>query len=160
MGTWFAETWYLAKTLFSKMPKDNEHLEVVQMKFYPWPGYGAMSWAGKLITREDPKNISEWTKKHEEIHLQQAHMMGKTWFSFYLKYLGEYLANLFFTWTGFSGSYYLISVEKQAYGNQARSEYKVTKENLRKYRTPLFLRHDEWIKNKNNWRAHCESIEK
>ena len=159
MKTWIGETWYLVKLLFSKMSKLGE-LEIVQMKFYPWSGYNAMSWAGKLITRKNRDEIKPSTKKHEEIHLQQARMMGKTWFPFYLRYLGEYLVNLLFTWTGTSGSYYLISVEKQAYGNEGNQEYQVTKENLRKYKTPLFFRHSEWKNNKNNWRAHCKSIEK
>ena len=158
MKTWIGETWYLVKTLFSRMPKEGG-LEIVQMKYYPWSGYSAMSWAGKLITRKSPEEVSWTTKIHEGIHLQQARMMGKTWFPFYLRYLGEYLVNLLFTWTGPSGSYFLISVEKQAYGNQENPEYQATKENLKKYKTPLFLRHKEWKENKKSWRSHCREIE-
>ena len=160
MLTWFKELWYLVKTLFTRMPKEYKGLEIVQMKYFPFKGYSAMSWAGKLITRNDPSKVSKTTKKHEEIHLQQARWMGKTWFPFYLRYLGEYLVNLFFTWTGFSGSYYLISVEKEALGNQWNLGYQSTKESIKKYRTPLFLRHKEWRTYKNAWRAHCESIGK
>ena len=156
MKTWFGETWYLVKSLFTRMPKDN-NMEIVQMKFYPWPGYSAMSWCGKLITRRNPNEVSWVTKVHEGIHLQQARIRGG-WWPFYFLYLMEYLWNLLVLWLGVNGSYYCISVEMQAYGRQEDTEYKVTKENMQLYRFG-WKKKKIWRQNKNNWRAFTKGIE-
>jgi len=156
MKTWIAEVWYLVKALFSKVPKDN-NMEIVQMRFFPFKGYLAMSWAGKLITRYDPSQIGESTKVHEGIHLQQARKMGG-WFAFYLTYLIEYLWNLLGLWLGLNGSYYCIHYEMQAFGNELNENYEVTKENMKLYRFG-FRKKKIWRENKKNWRAFCRGIE-
>ena len=41
------ELWYLIKLLFSPL---SDQIDVVQMKHFPFKGYLAMSWCGKIIT--------------------------------------------------------------------------------------------------------------
>ena len=127
------------------------------MKYVLWPGYAALMWCGLLITRPGYK-ISKTTETHENIHLQQAKVLGG-WWIFYIKYLFQYLGNLLVTFSP-KASYYCLDVEKEAYSNERNPNYIVTKESIKKYRTPLFLRHKEWKTYKNAWRAHCESIGK
>lgn len=79
------ELWYLIKLLFTKQ---TNQLEIVKMKYFPFKGYKAMSWCGKIITREDRLDII--TINHERIHLEQALRYG-SWIKYYLAYLWEYI---------------------------------------------------------------------
>lgn len=62
---WFKETGLLIKWLFNSKPSDFNEAQIVQMDHYPWEGYLAMSWCGRIITRKDPSEITEKTIIHE-----------------------------------------------------------------------------------------------
>lgn len=79
------ELWYLIKLLFTTQCLN---IEVVKMKYFPFKGYTAMFWCGKIITRKD--KLSQSTISHEKIHLEQA-LRYRTWIHYYLAYLWEYL---------------------------------------------------------------------
>jgi hypothetical protein len=56
------------------------------MKYFPFEGYSAMSWCGKIITRKD--KVSDKVINHERIHLDQALELAKsektsTWLTYY-----------------------------------------------------------------------------
>jgi hypothetical protein len=122
------ELWTLIKWLFSK-PSDFDEMEIVQMKHFPFSGYSAMTWCGRLVTRKDPSKINQVTKTHESIHLKQAQKVG-SWWKFYLKYLGYWIKGLPFT-----SAYYLIPYEMEAYANENDTSYPVNYDgtNLSKY---------------------------
>ena len=150
----FKEYWTLVKVFFTKVKDTLTHCE---MKHVLWKGYSAMMWCGLLITRPN-YYVFKKTKTHEGIHLQQAKQKG-SWFSYYLSYLGEYLWNLLFLWMGADGAYYSISYEMQAYGNEDREDYKVTKENMKLYK----IKKDKkkiWREYKRMWKSYCRKIER
>jgi len=142
----------LVLALFKNSPKDP--LKHVEMKHVLWPGYAALTWAGLLITRPGYK-LGQVTKTHEDIHRQQAEILGSYWL-FYLLYLWEYLCGLFILWNP-TAAYYTISLECQAYGNEYNKDYKVSKENMKLYR--IKNKRKVWKENKNRWRVYCSSIE-
>ena len=64
------------------------------MKYFPFQGYSAMSWCGKVITRKD--KVSDKVLNHERIHLDQALELAKvektsTWLTYYWQYLKYWL---------------------------------------------------------------------
>lgn len=77
------ELFYLIKLLFTKQ---TNQLEIITMKHFPFKGYKAMSWCGKIITREYV--LDEITINHEIIHLEQA-LRYNSWIKYYLVYLWE-----------------------------------------------------------------------
>ena len=79
---------YLIKLLFNSKPKDCKKLEIMEMKYFPFSGYLAMSWCGKLITRK-PDRINKETVNHETTHLKQAQQYS-SWLAFYFVYLIEW----------------------------------------------------------------------
>lgn len=109
--SFFSELIQLVKYLFATTPKSVDELEIVKMDHFPFKGYIAMSWCGKLITRY-PELISDTVKRHETTHLLQAKQYG-TWFGYYAKYLIEF----------FKGNYYTIPFEVEAYANEDKPEY-------------------------------------
>ena len=118
----FKELWYLIKLLFSDV--SNQKAEVVKMKYFPFQGYSAMSWCGKVITRKD--KVSDKIINHERIHLEQAIEKAKlektsTWFTYYLQYLKYWIKGNPIIAPATS-SYYTIPFEMEAYDN----EHKVT----------------------------------
>ena len=151
--TLIGEYWTLIKGLFTKVSTSLKHVE---MKYVLWKNYFALMWCSMLITRPGAV-VSQTTKVHEGIHLQQARIRGG-WWPFYFLYLMEYLWNLLVLWLGVNGAYYCISVEMQAYGRQEDPEYKVTKENMKLYRFS-WRKKKIWRQNKNNWRAFTRGIE-
>lgn len=102
------ELLYLIKLLFTPLTTE---LEVVTMKHFPFKGYKAMSWCGKIITREYV--IDKITMNHERIHLEQALRYG-SWIKYYLAYLWEWIRY------GYSNNKFEI----EAYTNQYNFNYK------------------------------------
>lgn len=111
----------LIKWLFSSNPSDCDELQIVQMKHFPFSGYSAMSWCGRLVTRKDPSTISEITKNHETIHLKQAQADG-SWVKYYFKYLKEWAKGCIIM-TSVSSAYYTIYYEMEAYANEEDFSY-------------------------------------
>ena len=144
----------LISALFKNKP--DQPLRQVEMKYVLWPGYVTMAWAGLLITRPGYK-LSDSTINHEDIHRQQALVLGSYW-KFYWRYIWEYIGNFFIFWS-FSASYNLISFECQAYGNQDNLGYKVTADNMKLYKFKVSDKKRLWKENKHRWKEFCKQIE-
>lgn len=145
------ELWYLIKLLFSDLT--NQDAEIVQMKHFPFEGYLAMSWCGKIITRK-PDKIKAIDINHERIHLEQALFMG-SWISYYWKYLISWIKGNPCTHPA-SAAYYTIPFEMEAYGNQHNFDYKVTKDSWKKYN--IDNRKKTYKNNRDNWIDYCKNL--
>lgn len=145
------ELWYLIKLLFS--PLQNYKSEIVQLKHFPFQGYLAMSWCGKIITRK-PYKISEIDINHERIHLEQALHMG-SWINYYWKYLIQWIKGNPIIAPA-SSAYYTIPFEMEAYANQHKLNYEVTKDSWKKY--DIKDRKRTYKDNRDNWYEFCRSL--
>lgn len=144
----------LISALFKNKP--DQPLKQVEMKYVLWPGYVALCWCGLLITRPGYK-LSDSTINHEDIHRQQALILG-TYLKFYFLYVFEWLGSLLCT-LSFSGAYETSRFECQAYGNQDNLGYKVTAENMKLYKFKASDKKRLWKENKYRWREFCKQIE-
>lgn len=137
---------YLIKLLFTKQ---SDELEVIKMKHFPFPGFGAMSWCGKIITKYN--YVDDIMKNHERIHLEQA-LQFKSWISYYITYLWYWIKGNPFL----KSSYYTIPFEIEAYGNEKNFNYKASKDSWKKY--IINNRNEHYKLRKYNWRHFCESL--
>lgn len=127
------ELWQLIKWLFVSNPNYTKELEIVEMKYFPFNGFKAMTWCGRLIVHSK-ESVDETTKVHETIHLRQAQAIGN-WIMFYILYLKEWILGNPFK-KPFNSAYYTICFEMEAYANEENKEYVTNykKENLDKYK--------------------------
>jgi len=144
----------LISALFTNTP--DKPLKHVEMKYVLWPGYKLLCWAGLLIHRPGTI-ISGIDENHEDIHRQQAQILGSYW-KFYGRYLLEYLGNFFILWS-FDAAYDLISFEIQACGRENKMGYKVSPENMKLYKFSGREKRKLWKEWKNDWRKFCKGIE-
>ena len=109
--------------LFRSNPSDmvGKDLEVVEFKHFPFKGYKAMSWCGRIIHREGSSQVNETTLNHEKIHLMQAMMCNDSWIRYYLSYLWEWLKCGFLA--PLSANYMTSKYESEAYANEEDFEY-------------------------------------
>lgn len=112
----------LIKYLFKSSPRKTTDLEVIQMKWFPFTGYAAMSWCGKLITKNNIK-VDETLLRHETIHLKQAQQYG-SWLIYYIKYLIEWFKGKPFS-SPTNSAYYTIPFEVEAYANEDNKGYEI-----------------------------------
>lgn len=152
------ELWYLIKLLFSN-PTDQK-VEIVKMKHFPFEGYLAMSWCGKIITRKPEKAKDVVVLNHERIHLEQAlklleNSKQKTWLKFYWEYIKEWIKGGPIMAPA-SSAYYTIPFEMEAYGNEHDFNYKVTKDSWKKYY--IKDRKETYKKYRDNWREYCKNL--
>lgn len=150
------ELWFLIKTLFSPL---SDQVEVVQMKYFPFQGYSAMSWCGKIITRKD---TSDRIINHERIHLEQALQLAKqekssSWLTYYWQYLKYWIKGNPLIAPA-SSAYYTIPFEMEAYGNEHDFNYKVTENSWKKYE--IKDRKKTYKSNRYNWRLYCINLVK
>ena len=151
----FKEFSYLVKLLFHNKPKDCKDLEIIKMKYFPFSGYLAMSWCGKLITRK-PDRINKETVNHETTHLKQAQQYS-SWLAFYFVYLIEWLKGNPFK-TPYKSAYYTIPFEAEAYANEYRDDYN-TKYNPKLLKEKYtFKRRKELFKNFKNVSAWLDYL--
>lgn len=117
------ELWILIKMLFRSNPSDmvGKDLEVVEFKHFPFKGYKAMSWCGRIIHRGSSSQVNETTLNHEKIHLMQAMMCNDSWIRYYLSYLWEWLKCGFLA--PLSANYMTSKYESEAYANEEDFEY-------------------------------------
>lgn len=137
------ELLYLIKLLFTSQSQD---VEIVKLNYFPFKGYSAMSWCGKIIIKD--YEINDSTLQHEYIHLLQA-LQFKSWIRYYLMYLWYWIIGNPFS----QSSYYTIPFEMEAYGNELNPDYKVTKDSWKKY--IIKNRKDTFNANKYNWKSYC-----
>ena len=116
----FKELWQIIKLLFTSKPKDFNELEILKMNNFPFTGYLAMTWCGKLITRY-PEKIDKQTITHETIHLKQAQNYG-SWIAFYATYLLEWIKGNPII-SPMQSAYYTIPFEVEAYANEDNNNY-------------------------------------
>ena len=123
------------------------------MNHFPFQGYLAMTWCGKIITRK-PEKISAVVKNHERIHLWQA-LQYKSWLDYYWQYL-KYWVKGGPIMAPASAAYYTIPFEMEAYGNERNFDYKVTANSWKKYE--IENRKETYKKYRDNWRHYCRSL--
>lgn len=149
------ELWFLIKTLFSPL---SDQVEVVQMKYFPFQGYSAMSWCGKIITRKD--NISDRIINHERIHLEQALQLAKqekssSWLTYYWQYLKYWIKGNPLIAPA-SSAYYTIPFEMEAYGNEDDYNYHPVNNSWKLYE--LEDRKETYKKHRDNWKQFCKDL--
>lgn len=118
--SFFKELYYLVKWLFAGSPREATNLEIVKFDYFPFKGYSAMSWCGKIVTR-NPERISITVSNHEKIHLMQAKKY-QTWIQYYLVYLWQWMKGNPLT-SPSASAYYTIPFEMEAYANEEKIEY-------------------------------------
>ena len=118
------ELWILIKMLFGTRPSDSVYkdLEVMVMKHFPFKGFKAMAWCGKIIHREGSSSVDEVTMCHEKIHVMQAVMCSDSWVKYYLVYVWEWLKGNPFVHPA-SSAYLTTPQEMEAYANEEKPEY-------------------------------------
>lgn len=129
------ELWKLIKMLFATRPSDfiyNE-LEVVNMKHFPFKGFKALAWCGKIIHRVDSSSVNDITLNHEKIHVMQAMMCNDSWVRYYLAYLWEWIRRGILA--PMTANYYVSKFESEAYANEGDFDYcaNYNGKNLAKY---------------------------
>lgn len=153
---WFKETWFIIKSLFNSKPLDYDKVEVVIMDHYPWNGFSAMSWCGKLLTKRD---FVKWTTfNHENIHLKQAQQFD-SWLAYYWSYFKYWIKGGIFIHPT-SAAYYTIPYEMEAYANEDNADY-ITNYNPHmlsiytiKDRKKTYKQHQ----GKSAWIEYCKSL--
>lgn len=137
----------LIKWLFSSSPVDHKGLEVVEMTCFPFEEYNAMSWCGRLITR-DKKDINSTTIRHETTHLKQAQQYS-TWIGYYFDYFKEWWSN--------GRNYYDNVFEREAYANEDNSSYNdiYNPKNINKYHHAKSFNQ---FKNFHEWKQYLKSL--
>lgn len=148
----------LIKWLFNSKPNDFKELEVVQMKYFPFNGFLAMSWCGRLITKY-PNRLNQTIITHETIHLKQAQQYN-FWISYYVVYLFEWLKGNPFI-KPYISAYYTNPFEVEAYANEDNPNYimnynpKLIKEKYNiKERKIVYTLCDSF----NKWRNYLHSL--
>ena len=130
---------YLLFTLFFTIPKMCKELKIKKMKFFPWSGYCAMSWCGRLICK-DKEKISDVVKRHETIHLNQAKSFW-LWIFYYFSYFWFWFSG-FVILRSWKGSYYTNPFEIEAYANEDNPNYEGT--NWKRYKYSFKERKRLW----------------
>lgn len=154
----FKELIQLIKWLFGSKPSDHDTLQIVQMKYFPFSGYSAMSWCGRLVTRKDPEKISEKTKNHETIHLKQAQTEG-SWLKYYVKYVWWWIKGNPIIHPA-SSAYYTIPYEMEAYANEDDFTYvdNYNPENLKRYIISNRKSTYREKMKKNEWKSYIKTL--
>lgn len=165
------ELWQLIKMLFTSKPSDilkKDHLEIIEMKYFPFPGYRYMMWCGKIITRHEKKAVIERflttqagkrSETHEYGHARQAESEhGDNWIRYYANYSWHWLKGNPFIHPGRS-AYYTNRYEIEAYGNEHRPEYWMNY-NRKLLRTKYTIknRKSTYRKHRDNWKEYCKSL--
>lgn len=141
------ELFILIKLIFKK-PTINR---VYQMRHFPFKGYSAMMWFGYMITRN--KYLKTTTYNHEYIHIMQS---NDSYFTYYLKYFWNWIKHNPFK----KYCYYFNKYEIEAYANQHDSNYKHSKESLKKYdiKNPRKIFKDVCNNSIYAWKNHIKSL--
>lgn len=104
------------------------------------PGFRAITLFGHVFYRMNKEQLERYleresakvTANHERIHILQAKSFKLGYFSFYCRYLAEWIRNLFVYGFRDHIAYDNISFEREAYQNQYNFDYNET--NWREYK--------------------------
>jgi hypothetical protein len=99
------------------------------------PGFLAITLFGHVFYRMNKEQLERYleresakvTANHERIHMLQAKSFKLGYFSFYCRYLYQWVKNLFKYGCKNNTAYYNISFEREAYVNERNFEYNETK---------------------------------
>lgn len=113
----------LAKLLFQSKPNEmlGKDLEIIEMKYFPFKGYKAMSWCGKIIHRKNTSKVNCITMNHEKIHVMQAFVCQNSWIKYYFAYFWEWIRRGLLS--PLSANYYISKFESEAYANEEDLDY-------------------------------------
>ena len=157
--SFISELKQLIKFFFQNSPKKTKELEIIEMEHFPFSGYAAMSWCGKLILRRG-HIVDDSLLRHETIHLKQAQQYN-SWLSYYIRYLIEWFKGDPFKKPYNNSAYYTIPFEIEAYANENKEGQEVNydKDNLKtkytfKNRKELFQN----FKNLSEWKKYIKSL--
>jgi hypothetical protein len=157
------ELWILIKMLFETRPSDvaYKELEVVEMKHFPFEGYNALAWCGKIIHRMGSSEIDDITLTHEKIHAMQALFCDDSWAKYYWSYFVEWLK--FKPWMNpASACYYINKYECEAYANEGNSEYPLRYDGLDlEYKYTIKSAKKMWKElggTAKSWKAYVKSL--
>lgn len=134
---------------------NNDDIDILLFKHFPFNDNVMMMWCGHLITKEkEYTNPEKRILRHERIHLKQAQNYSH-WYKYYLRYVWEWIkGNPFIKPT--DSAYYTVPFEIEAYANEHKAEYKPTKNTIKKY--ILKNRKKLYIENKEKWKQFCRNI--
>lgn len=120
--------------LFTTRPSDfvYQDMDVETMKHFPFKGKTLMCWCGKVITRNENKDLvkryfltkaGKELQNHEEGHKVQAiSEHGDNWARYYLNYLWHWLKHC--PWMNPAhAAYYCNRYEVECFANQHNFEY-------------------------------------
>lgn len=102
--------------------------------FLLFPGFKAIILFGHIFYRMDKDALEKYletrsgkvTSNHERIHVLQAKSFKLGYFSFYCRYLYQWIRNLFkYSLNGYT-AYNNIAFEREAYKNQTNFNYNET----------------------------------
>jgi hypothetical protein len=151
----------LISWLFSGTPKKYSELIAYRMKHFPWSGYSAMSWCGRLVHKKEDISGDTELWNHESIHLMQA-KSHFCWPTFYLSYLWSWLigAVWMFDWWG---GYYTTPYEMEAYANEDKPDYwkTYTTGSMKRYKFSVSERARLWKsvgKNRREWKKYIKTL--
>lgn len=118
------DLWILIRMLFGTRPSDfvYREMEVMEMGHFPFKGFKAMAWCGKIVHREGSSPVDARTMRHEKIHVVQAMLCGDSWVWYYLVYVWEWLKGNPFIAPA-SSAYMTTPQEMEAYANEDKPEY-------------------------------------
>ena len=155
------ELFKLIGLLFQSNPVDviYSDLEVVEMKHFPFKGYKAMSWCGKIIHRVGTSKVDNITMNHEKIHVMQAFSCGDSWWKYYLLYIWEWLRCGFMS--PLSANYYVSKFESEAYANEADFDYcnSYSLDSIEKYKIPnAKKKYNELGGKPSVWKSYVKSL--
>lgn len=148
----------LLRWLFLTSPKDINEMKIIVMKHFPFKGFTAMSWCGKIIVR-NKQNVDDALINHETIHLKQAQTRG-SWIRYYLSYLKEWIKGNPFK-RPYISAYYTNPYEMEAYANEGDKNYtaEYNKTNIDKYylddRKTIYIKQGE---NPSSWKKYIKTL--
>ena len=95
-------------------------MKVIASKFVPLKGFSAINLFGIVVARSECMPLSKRMLNHEAIHSQQIQEL--LYVGFYIWYVAEWVVRLLY-FRNFKKAYRAISFEKEAFGNDADSNY-------------------------------------
>lgn len=158
----------LIKMLFRSKPSDIKEAELMPMKHFPWWDYKFMMWCGRIIYREEKKDVIERymqmssgkkSKRHEILHLRQAQKQANdSWVKYYWRYFVEWVKGNPIIHPS-SSAYYTIPYEVEAYALEEKEGSEVNYDTtLLKSKYTLKDRKQTYRDHRYEWKSYVKTI--